>query len=287
MKQPTRDARMVESIADHVLTYMCLADFKNSPGERVDARTFSGALPMLDEWTKRHDDVPVFLDAKPSDLAKPLNVSIVTPTSDGTAKFTLIRNRAVTAKDVRGQILTPRRHLVKAQAAWILESGRADALTTLLGSNDGVKWTQVSNIIRTEIPDEWYSESVAVSYGMAFAEESFWAVTLGWIGQPSVKFWTDPVGAREVFRLRDLPDGRQRRAALKHWVSEHWRQNRTDHTEQKFVREHLRGAERFVWNDFVCELAPSLDDQRREHEAKNEREEMREAGADRRTLVTA
>jgi hypothetical protein len=44
--------------------------------------------------------------------------------------------------------------------------------------------------------------------------------------EPRARFVTDPFGVREVFRLRDVPPGKQRRAALLHWVRAHWRQRR-------------------------------------------------------------
>lgn len=84
-----------------------------------------------------------------------------------------------------------------------------------------------------------------------------WEVSLGLEGGASFAFQTDPVGAREVFRLRDLPNGANRRAALLHWVAEHWRKRRKDPTEEAKVRAHLRGATAFVWNGLTCRVRPA------------------------------
>jgi len=81
-----------------------------------------------------------------------------------------------------------------------------------------------------------------------------WRVVLGREDWPSVSFSTDPDGAKEVFRLRDAPPGRTRRAALRNWVTEHWRQTRTASTK---VQTHLRGVTKFTWNGLNCEIIPT------------------------------
>lgn len=90
---------------------------------------------------------------------------------------------------------------------------------------------------------------------------SQWRVLLGYEGSPTVSFVTDPIGAQEVFALRDLPAGRTRRSALLHWVTEHWRkQNRADAAATIRVREHLRGERAFRWNGLACEVIPASED---------------------------
>lgn len=82
-----------------------------------------------------------------------------------------------------------------------------------------------------------------------------------WLGHnsgPRVRFLTDPLGAREVFRLRDIPPGRDRRAALRHWVSAHARKRHPDMDGEArtWVRRHLRGATDFTWNGLRCRVQP-------------------------------
>ena len=40
---------------------------------------------------------------------------------------------------------------------------------------------------------------------------------------PSLTLLTDATGVKEFWKLRDVPVGRRRRAALLHWVEKHWR----------------------------------------------------------------
>jgi hypothetical protein len=90
-------------------------------------------------------------------------------------------------------------------------------------------------------------DHAGLGLGISATRVGYWHVVLGYDNLPSISFLTDPEGARSVFRLRDLPEGRQRRAALRHWVTEHWR--RTSRTEDETkVRAYLRGALEFHWN---------------------------------------
>jgi hypothetical protein len=83
-----------------------------------------------------------------------------------------------------------------------------------------------------------------------------WRVELGLQGvESTIALQTDAIGAREAFRLRDVPKGSGRRAALRHWVREHWRQRRE--SDPSLVRSHLRGAERFTWAGLDCRIVPS------------------------------
>ena len=118
------------------------------------------------------------------------------------------------------------------------------------GRPDAPPWHSQATIEHTE----WHIK-------VAFARRYSWRVCLGYEGFPSIAFATDPVGAAEVFRLRDVPEGRSRRAALLHWVSEHWRRKRaSDPSATVSVRAHLKGAKRFAWNGLSCEVIPSTYD---------------------------
>lgn len=100
--------------------------------------------------------------------------------------------------------------------------------------------------------------------GFEMRREYLWSVLLGEEGSPRARFVTDPIGVRAAFRLRDIPPGRQRRAALRHWVAEHWRKSRSLSLEdRRFVAEYLRGKHDFVWNGFRCKIEPSRDDIKR------------------------
>lgn len=104
---------------------------------------------------------------------------------------------------------------------------------------------------------------IRLSHGIELRREYLWSVLLGEEGVPRARFVTDPTGVREAFRLRDIPAGKARRAALRHWVRDHWRKSRDPSADEKtFVRAYLRGATDFGWNGLGCTIEPSREDAR-------------------------
>jgi hypothetical protein len=94
-------------------------------------------------------------------------------------------------------------------------------------------------------------------------------------GTISVTFPTDPTGIKAIFKMRDVPEGLQRRAMLKNWVSEHMRQSRQDEADDIWVRQHLRGHLTFKWQGLSCEVLPSQDAINRNQELAWLREKVR------------
>lgn len=76
--------------------------------------------------------------------------------------------------------------------------------------------------------------------------------------QKSVDFYINPSNIKEVFRLRDIGDGEQRRKALKHIVHSHSR--KLANGEKTQVMRHIRGKEIFMQNGYEITVIPSKDD---------------------------
>lgn len=91
---------------------------------------------------------------------------------------------------------------------------------------------------------------------VSYLSTKTWKVVLSQPGTPGVSFMTDPLGVKGFFQCRDKPEGRNRRAALLHWVREHYRKNRHDHEAEILVREHMRGATIFSWFDLQGTVIP-------------------------------
>lgn len=98
-----------------------------------------------------------------------------------------------------------------------------------------------------------------------------WSVSFRIDTSPSLRLFTDPTGIRALFKDRERGN-RPRRASLRHWVSEHYRRKRLDAEAEIFVREHLRGSERFLWSGYDCtvHVAP-YDLERADHAAQKKR----------------
>jgi hypothetical protein len=240
-------------------------------------------LEMEDWWIFHPKDCP-------PDLVWPLNVGFVVE-EDGNNTLSLERIRSVTAREARGyaDIFSP--FMIRADIGAVYDHSMLTA--AMLYSWQGGKWIGASKRTLWEgyIPTKMSgkenlegSESVRMATSMALRHRYEWAVALGLDGSPSIRFATDPTGIKEAYRVRDLPEGRDRREALMTWVSDHWRQARHDPDLEIYVRQHLRGALSFEWRGMQGEIIPAPYDIERRDRMIEERAAMKVAGTDRRPL---
>lgn len=250
---------MTQSIADEVesrinelLMFLHLCeDDRHTAGALL--KEMDGAVPLLMfEQTRnlgffQNDGAPALW---------PVDVGLVLPASAdaaaGSLQFSRFRTIGTKEARMRGAVrFSPQMvidSVVIAQPNGKSTSG-AGIYSRLLG-----QW-QDARAGRTGLPDNW-RERVELGLGMALTMRYEWSVWLGHGAGPRVRFITDPLGVREIFRLRDLPPGRERRAALRHWVTAHWRAKRSEAADRAWVRRHLRGAEDFIWQDLRCRVSP-------------------------------
>lgn len=105
------------------------------------------------------------------------------------------------------------------------------------------------------------SGQIRAAAGLSLRRQYLWSVLIGEGDGPRARFVTDPIGAREAFRLRDIPPGASRRKALLHWVRSHWRKRRElTVSDRAWINEYLRGQSSYVWNGLRCEIEVSRDD---------------------------
>lgn len=217
--------------------------------EKKNLKTYDGFVPIISELYS--DEYGIFTDVKLSDLNKKLNVSglrLGLPDGRGAMKDTQFINlREVTPKEFRKKcgLFTPKPYVLE-----ITFSSRAKPVIVPLTVKNG-------SLTILETPREPISEVVKVdtyntiqsSLGIQFNLENQPRVYLrpenGHIG------FTLPIDSlsqlKELFSLREIPDGYKRRVALLHWVSKHLRRKPSDHTELIEVKKHLRGREDFEW----------------------------------------
>lgn len=113
------------------------------------------------------------------------------------------------------------------------------------------KWSTATILESTIHPfPEWASV-------VEWSRRTLWSVSFRIGESPSLTISTDPVGVREMLRMRDVPDGKTRREALRHWVREHTRKNRRDDAVESQVRAHLRGSDKCHWFGIDCQITPS------------------------------
>lgn len=260
---------------------------ENRPSFRVGPADFDGAVPYVSELLELlpEDDGTVYLGFLPSQVRWPIDVRLLVIDRDrqdgsmGAVKF-----KGLPAATVRGRI-SPSLPYATLYAGWFMRDRRID--TAVLGHAGPRRWVNVSTRYdpRDRLVDGMdMSTQMQLAMGLKQIHRARWMVYLS-NGGLGISLATDAVGAKEVFRLRDIPDGRARRSALRHWVSEHWRLDVRDVNEELLVREHLRGQRDFSWSGLQCRITPSDLDFAREYRAIIEREQARIEGTDRRPIV--
>lgn len=145
------------------------------------------------------------------------------------------------------------------------------------------KWEVVGQPCETDLThrtvDDADLSAIEMSMSLALTDDYEWCVEIGYPGYPTLGLRTDPEGARAAFRLRDIPNGASRRAALRNWVTGHYRRavvGADDYdTEAIKVIEHLRGAQDFHWNGMTCRITPSAYDLRRAQALKSQKASKR------------
>lgn len=169
--------------------------------------------------------------------------------------------------------ITPAKCLVLSHA-WLRDDDRAaPAENTILGFLGG-KWKSIeSNVVRQSTsnmngdtimqmrrlpPQSEIDATISIGFAIPLTERYDWHVAFGFADHgPRVIFPTNPSGCLALFRSRNLGSGEKRRAALRHWVTNHYRQIGADNTNLSYIRDHLRGNTRFIWNGLDCELLVS------------------------------
>lgn len=253
-----------------------------SPWGPIRHQHFDGATPWLNEWIELAggDEGLIYSQYLPTAVRWPIDVRMISVDLDRVGEIALARFRSLDARDVRGRVRPALPYPVSV-AFWTTADAKTDI--TVLGHAAPGRWTNIDATRKaTPEKDAHWSAQVQLALGVSVFQRTRWRVYLS-SGGIGITFPTDPIGVREVFRLRDIPDGRERRAALRHWVSEHWRLNPQDASEEVKVREHLRGGTEFSWSGLRCRITPSDDDLAREYAAFVARVAARSEGTDRRT----
>jgi hypothetical protein len=306
-------ARFEEETED-LITFMSLSDFKpekcdtdkvygnrwKDPRWRVPMIAFDDVHPFTPAFvemaTRLRPEYGYFRDVKPRDVDGQWDVSMLWKCKGEDAaagfKYTVVRCKSIPLSVMRGhQILGS--SVSRQIFAWISESGNyeggyADAF--LRGSD----WVQVSwntSLLKQDrradgdgdfalyrkrvTKDDDMASVIATALGVQFNRDYDWRILLRFDNGPSISFVTDPLGTMEIFRLRDIPNGKSRRVALRNWVQAHWRRKRSDDAEASRVVAHLRGAEEFTWNGLSGKIVVAPYDRRRAERIKCEAENAR------------
>ena len=254
-------------------------DYSHTGMHLARAQDFHMAEPLV-----LYDDLAVVSD--PSrlipiggnslhDLERPLRSTYIGSLSededDDSTKYdrqeqvALNRVRLLTPKDARGIVRFTMPYMVEHLVGFAdVMNQNVQTMRVVYGSMEGIDWIPIGlsqRKMETEDSVVKTQKRIDTAIGLQSSQEEAWIVQLQHEGCPSVVFTTDPAGAKEVFRLRDVPDGRKRRSSLINWVDAHYRQRNGGWDEAlTYVRRHVRGATRFTWNGLVCYIKPARRD---------------------------
>lgn len=209
------------------------------------------------------------------DLSAPLNINMLRST-DGRPQ--LISVMEVQPKDVRGKVNRFYPGNISVAQCWL--SGAKATLAEAIVSYNSLNQLLIFNDSRfrsdweSRDKDRSYFERqmkmmVAVGSQIQFIREMQWIVQVREPHCLGCSFPTSHEGAREIFKLRDVPAGKKRRSMIKNWVREHYRQQSSG--DKTHVMKHFRGVEYFTWNDMEVTIIPSLEDMKEYERAYEEK----------------
>lgn len=255
----------VEDMAERLLTFLHLCEEARDHRLYVPLASMDGAVPiaLADAKTEAAPGLMVPVNTGrpavwPMDLrtVHDANLGIDDPTDrwpEGTLQFKRVRSiQTKEARPLGASIFSA--FMVMDEVVCAKPDGAAKSARAPMAMVAG-KWINAAPQSIAGAPKD---RAIPVALGTALALRYEWSVWLGHNSGPRVRFLTDPLGAREVFRLRDIPPGRDRRAALRHWVSAHARKRHPDMDGEArtWIRRHLRGATDFTWNGLRCRVQP-------------------------------
>lgn len=211
---------------------------------------FDGFIPQNPDLYEA--DAFVFMDVTPELLKRPINVSMYTPgLPDGktAAKRAgqICRLKELSTKELRKRtgefFLNP--YLI--EVCFDDYPKIADGFLQYIKS--GMKYREIGGFVTSPAMKEHTVFNAQVLLGHQFNIENQNYV---YLRPENAAFGfkypiKDLSQLKELFSLRDIPDGYKRRAALRHWVAKHLRSKPTNPDEKVEVRKYLRGKESFDW----------------------------------------
>ena len=248
---------------------------------------FQGTLPFVPRWTDwlwgtdatffNYRDTETAIDLLvPYLKGESIDVSLCTSLVDDRARENIrfVRVRKRNAVALRGKMYFLNGHsayrrarvtppLFEVSDFGIYDTDRCFSCREFIGfHNDHLALASKSMLGRRgPVPaaGSIYNKDLFIATSIAFTIRYEWQVRFGLEGGLSMSYPSDRESIGEVFRLRDVPEGRHRRSAILQLITQHWKRSRSQaptEDPQVFVREHLRGQTKFSWNGLTCEVIP-------------------------------
>lgn len=225
-----------------------IIDICNSGQSKL--KSFDGFVPIIPELYDEEDII--FFDTTPKALNSVANISVLRlGIPDGKTqaqrKWQFHKVKKITTKELR-----------KKTGIFAVEPYELDVAfesfpkvqdSFFVFRNGKIKVLDIPNYECTPQMKHEIATTASITLGVQFNLENAPYIYL----KPEnsnigFSIWiNDLAQVKELFTLREIPDGYKRRAALKHWVAKHLRRKSSKPDETVEVRRHLRGKESFEW----------------------------------------
>lgn len=215
--------------------------------------------PVRNDFVLRPDDAKDGIG-----VSWPFDMGMAFPNTRRTDPVTQLESDAVTLtrlatigpKDVRGCArIIPSKLLSYSSVAFV--NGIAHPTVAALGML-GNQWRVIDPTSMAISSQEAVRTVADMAVGLVLEARYNWHIAVGYSDtSPRLLLPTGPKGAMAFLKHREVEPGQERRAAIKHWVSQHYRENSENEDSIVFVRQHLRGHTQFLWNGLFCELLVS------------------------------
>lgn len=257
-----------EDAIDELITLLYIQDERFPGTKRIPLERFDGLEAIAKRYSALRGPVfehPLAEESFPSGY----DVSLLADTEGGffppDTVWAMLRIKKVSARGVAKHVRGRSRHVTRIDLMEISVIGSYAADTFYARSDDFINWRMANPEKWKARPDEvvhrGWTGLIAFAMNLSITRRRHWRVNIGYEGTPTISVPVTPPAVKELFRFRDMPSGASRRAALRHWVVNHWRKNHDDPQTESEIREHFRGATQFNWNGLRCEVIPSAMDQ--------------------------
>lgn len=218
--------------------------------ERADLKRFDGFMPIEPEIYD--DEYGIFVDATTDCLSEPVDIAIYTPGQpDGNTSAKradqICRLKMLSRKEFRKKTGAFAIRPYHIEIAFNDCKKIADGFVQEI--NKKFQYVEIGGYETTPHAKAWVLQQTQILLGAQFNLENQCYVYLKPDGaEIGFKYpITSLQQVKELFSLRDIPDGYKRRAALRHWVAKYARRKPAKPDELVEVKEHLRGKQDFTW----------------------------------------
>lgn len=278
-------SKTIKESVDDLLAYLALSDIVKDKVPQIHQFSLA-SLPPTEPFVssiseKTHgNERSFFVDAKPSDIdpRQEIRCSIMSFQIEkvdegyypkewadkGMDKFVINSFRQVKSPaEFRGMLGAFRWPLYVSERAIITDRGFYHPVRTFsFFDKANNRWMRIVPGGKHEVKHQevLYDEDEAmrnnIALGILFGRRYEWAIEIDSMVGPKLRLIVPPRAIHPLFKLRDVPEGKERRSSLKHWVESYFRQP-ADDGEAIEVRKHLRGNLNFKYEGLNFNIVPA------------------------------